>query len=134
MRNKFKLTVRDLDKDHTNEFQNKGAAIANSPKELAQQVDLIITCLPSPKICAEVMEGNDGVITCDVPFMTLAQRVKQMLDCMAVSSAPERSRLVNVFNALLGRSDREGDTRRPFRPAAIASDLPPTSEVARGQP
>ncbi len=62
MRNKFKLTVRDLDKDHTKEFQNKGAAIANSPKELAQQVDLIITCLPSPKICAEVMEGNDGVI------------------------------------------------------------------------
>ena len=62
LRNKFKLTVRDLDKDHTKEFQNKGAAIANSPKELAQQVDLIITCLPSPKICAEVMEGNDGVI------------------------------------------------------------------------
>lgn len=62
LRNKFKLTVRDLDKDHTNEFQNKGAAIANSPKELAQQVDLIITCLPSPKICAEVMEGNNGVI------------------------------------------------------------------------
>ena len=62
LRNKFKLTVRDLDKDHTKDFQNKGAAIANSPKELAQQVDLIITCLPSPKICAEVMEGNDGVI------------------------------------------------------------------------
>ena len=62
LRNKFKLTVRDLDKDHTKEFQNKGAAIANSPKELAQQVNLIITCLPSPKICAEVMEGNDGVI------------------------------------------------------------------------
>ena len=62
LRNKFKLTVRDLDKDHTKEFQNKGAAIANSPKELAQQVDLIITCLPSPKICVEVMEGNDGVI------------------------------------------------------------------------
>ena len=62
LRNKFKLTVRDLDKDHTKEFQNKGAVIANSPKELAQQVDLIITCLPSPKICAGVMEGNDGVI------------------------------------------------------------------------
>ena len=62
LRNKFQLTVRDLDKDYTKEFQNKGAVIANSPKELVQQVDLIITCLPSPKICAEVMEGNDGVI------------------------------------------------------------------------
>lgn len=62
LRNKFELTVRDLDKDHTKKFQNKGAAIANSPKKLAQQVDLIITCLPSPKICAEVMEGSEGVI------------------------------------------------------------------------
>ena len=31
-------------------------------KELAEKVDLIITCLPSPKICAEVMEAKDGVI------------------------------------------------------------------------
>jgi 3-hydroxyisobutyrate dehydrogenase len=62
LRNKFELTVRDLDKDLTEDFQNKSAKIANSPKELAQQVDLIITCLPSPKISAEVMEGNDGVI------------------------------------------------------------------------
>ena len=62
LRNKFELTVRDLDEDLTKNFQNKGAKIANSPKELAQQVDLIITCLPSPKICAEVMEGNEGVI------------------------------------------------------------------------
>ena len=62
LRNKFELTVRDLDENLTKDFKNKGAKIANSPKELAQQVDLIITCLPSPKICAEVMEGNEGVI------------------------------------------------------------------------
>ena len=62
LRNKFEITVRDLDKNLTKDFKNKGAKIANSPKELAQQVDLIITCLPSPKICAEVMEAEDGVI------------------------------------------------------------------------
>jgi 3-hydroxyisobutyrate dehydrogenase len=62
LRNKFELTVRDLDEDLTKDFKNKGAKIANSPKELAQQADLIITCLPSPKICAEVMEAEDGVI------------------------------------------------------------------------
>jgi 3-hydroxyisobutyrate dehydrogenase len=62
LRNKFELTVRDLDKNLTKDFKNKGAKIANTPKELAQQVDLIITCLPSPKICAEVMEGSEGVI------------------------------------------------------------------------
>ena len=62
LRKKFNLTVRDLNKKLTNEFQNKGAKIANSAKELAEQNDLIITCLPSPEICAEVMESADGVI------------------------------------------------------------------------
>ena len=63
LRNKFDLTIRDLDIKIVEKFQKKGASVAQSPKELAEQVDLIITCLPSPKICAEVMEGKDGVIT-----------------------------------------------------------------------
>ncbi|KRP04664.1 MAG: 3-hydroxyisobutyrate dehydrogenase [Pelagibacteraceae bacterium BACL20 MAG-120920-bin64] len=63
LRNKFDLTIRDLDIKIVDKFQKKGASVAQSPKELAEQVDLIITCLPSPKICAEVMEGKDGVIT-----------------------------------------------------------------------
>ena len=62
LRNKFNLTVRDLDKNLTKQFKNSGAKIANSAKELAEEVDLIITCLPSPKICAEVMEGEDGIL------------------------------------------------------------------------
>ncbi len=62
LRNNFDLTVRDLDQNLTKHFNELGAKIANSPKELAQQVDLIITCLPSPKICAEVMEGEEGII------------------------------------------------------------------------
>jgi 3-hydroxyisobutyrate dehydrogenase len=62
LRNKFDLTVRDLDKDLTNNFRGLGAKIANSAKELAEQVDLIITCLPSPQICVEVMEGENGVL------------------------------------------------------------------------
>ena len=62
LRNKFDLTVRDLDENLTKEFKILGAKVANSAKELSEQVDLIITCLPSPKICADVMEGEDGVI------------------------------------------------------------------------
>jgi len=62
LRNKFDLTVRDLDKNLTKKFEIIGAKVANSPKELARQVDLIITCLPSPEICAEVMESDDGII------------------------------------------------------------------------
>jgi len=62
LRNKFELTVRDLDKNLTKNYEKLGAKIVNSPKELAKQVDLIITCLPSTEICAQVMESDDGVI------------------------------------------------------------------------
>jgi len=62
LRNKFNLTVIDIDENLVKGFVSKGAATAKSPKELAEKVDLIITCLPSPKICSEVMEKKDGVI------------------------------------------------------------------------
>ena len=62
LRNKFDLTVRDLDHNLTKDFYDLGAKVASSAKELTEQVDLIITCLPSPKICAEVMEGEDGIL------------------------------------------------------------------------
>ena len=62
LRNKFDLTVKDLDSKLTKDFADKGAGVITSAKELAEKVDLIITCLPSPKICAEVMEGENGVI------------------------------------------------------------------------
>ena len=62
LRNKFDLTVIDLDSSLTKDFVTKGATATNSPKELAQKVDLIITCLPSPSVCSEVMEVQDGVI------------------------------------------------------------------------
>ena len=62
LRNKFDLTVRDLNKKRIKDFVHKGAKEAKSPKELAEKVDLIITCLPSPEISAEVMEAKEGVI------------------------------------------------------------------------
>ena len=62
MRNKFDLMVRDLDKNLTKKFSELGAIVTETPKKLAEKVDLIITCLPSPKICSEVMEKKDGVV------------------------------------------------------------------------
>ncbi len=62
LRNNFKLTVLDLDNKLMKKFEKKGASITDTPKKLAKNVDLIITCLPSPKICAEVMESPEGII------------------------------------------------------------------------
>jgi len=62
LRNNFDLTVRDLDQRLTDPFKDLGAKVAKSPKELAEQTDLIITSLPSPEVSAEVMEANNGII------------------------------------------------------------------------
>ena len=53
------LTVRDLDQARVAEFVARGAKAAASPRELAADSDLIITCLPSPAISAAVMEAPE---------------------------------------------------------------------------
>jgi len=61
-RNGFDLTVRDLDRAAAQPFLDAGARWATSGSQLAEQVDLVITCLPSPAAVREVMEADDGVI------------------------------------------------------------------------
>ena len=62
IRNNFDVTVREIDESLTNEFKMLGAKVAKSPKELAEQTDLIITSLPSPEVSARVMESEDGIL------------------------------------------------------------------------
>ncbi len=57
------LIVRDLDRERVRPLLDAGALWADSPEDLARRSDLVITCLPSPAICAEVMEGDGGVIS-----------------------------------------------------------------------
>lgn len=62
LRNGHEVTVRDINPELVAPFLEKGAHTAASPREMAEQVELIITCLPSPAICAEVLEGKDGIL------------------------------------------------------------------------
>ena len=62
LRNGIDLTVRDLDKKLAQPFLDAGASWADSPREMAQNVDVLITCLPSPAASAMVMEAEDGVL------------------------------------------------------------------------
>ena len=62
LRNKFDLTVLDIDNNILDQFKKNGAKIAISPEDLTKNVDLIITSLPSPKISAEIMEGENGIL------------------------------------------------------------------------
>ncbi|WP_306147640.1 MULTISPECIES: NAD(P)-dependent oxidoreductase [unclassified Roseibium] len=62
LRNGFDLTVLDLDENLIPKFAALGAQKGQSPKQLAQDCDVVITCLPSPAACAAVVEGPDGIL------------------------------------------------------------------------
>ncbi len=62
LRNGIDLTVRDLDKSIAQPFLDGGAKWADSPREMAENVDILITCLPSPAASAAVMEAEDGAL------------------------------------------------------------------------
>ncbi len=62
LRNGVDLMVRDLNPDLVAPFAAKGAAVAESPKAMAEACDIVITCLPSPAASAHVLEAEDGVL------------------------------------------------------------------------
>jgi 3-hydroxyisobutyrate dehydrogenase len=62
LRHGVDLTVRDIDEQRVAALAARGARPAASPRELAASVEVVITCLPSPAVCAAVMEGEDGVL------------------------------------------------------------------------
>ncbi len=61
-RNGSKLVIYDIDYSKGQELIMNGSIWAENPRLVAEQSDQIITCLPSPTICANVMEGKNGVI------------------------------------------------------------------------
>lgn len=73
LRNGFDLTVRDLDPGAAEPFLENGARWAGSPQEMAASCDVVITCLPSPAACAEVVEGPDGILQGVHPGMVWAE-------------------------------------------------------------
>ncbi len=62
LRNGHDVAVRDLNPTLVAEFVERGATAADSPAALANMVDIVITCLPSPAASAAVAEGTDGFL------------------------------------------------------------------------
>lgn len=62
LRNDHELLVHDLDKNAAEHLLSKGASWADTPKQLAEGSEVIITCLPNPAASAAVLESSDGVI------------------------------------------------------------------------
>lgn len=62
LRNGVDVTVRDLDEAKVAEFAANGAKVGESPAQMLQDCDAVITCLPHPSISAKVVEGPDGLL------------------------------------------------------------------------
>lgn len=58
----FDVTVNDLDKRQASELIDAGAAWADDPKTVAEAVDAVITCLPSPAVSERVLTGECGIL------------------------------------------------------------------------
>lgn len=91
LRNGFDLTVRDLDKQAAAALLDRGARWADSPRQMAEAVDIVVTCLPSPGICRTVMEAGDGVLAGLCPGKIWAE--------MSTTDATEVQRLGKLVEA-----------------------------------
>jgi len=58
----FQLVVHDLDRNAAASLEAAGVGWADSLAELARDVDVVITCLPSPQVVAAVLEREEGVL------------------------------------------------------------------------
>lgn len=61
-RNGVDLLVRDLDERAARPLLDAGAAWGESPAAMAAACDAVITCLPSPRATATVLEGGEGLL------------------------------------------------------------------------
>lgn len=56
------VTVHDLDREQAAALVQQGARWADSPREVAEAVTTVVTCLPSPQAVRSVMTGPTGAV------------------------------------------------------------------------
>jgi 3-hydroxyisobutyrate dehydrogenase-like beta-hydroxyacid dehydrogenase len=59
----FRLAVNDTSRDAASALLHQGATWAGSPREIAEQSDVVLTCLPSVEAVEKVAIGPDGVLS-----------------------------------------------------------------------
>jgi 3-hydroxyisobutyrate dehydrogenase len=58
----YEVTVHDLDRSLARRHLALGARWGESPKEVAEASDAVITCLPSPAVSEQVLAGRNGIL------------------------------------------------------------------------
>lgn len=92
LRNGHDLMVLDLDEAAMQPFLTGGAVAAESPRQMAEACEMVITCLPSVAACCAVMEADDGVLAGLSPGKIWAE--------MSTTDAGEMKRLAELARAV----------------------------------
>ena len=58
----FELVVTDRNPDAVTRFVERGAKVANTPKELAAQSDIIMLCLTTSNVVESVVYNDEGIL------------------------------------------------------------------------
>ena len=62
LRNGVDLYVHDLSDELLLKFKTLGAKLANTPKEVMKNCEIVITCLPSTNVSADVTDAKVGLL------------------------------------------------------------------------
>ncbi len=58
----YQVVVNDVKREATEGPVNEGAILADTPRAVAEQAEVIFSCLPSPQVVEDVALGADGVL------------------------------------------------------------------------
>jgi 2-hydroxy-3-oxopropionate reductase len=87
----YPLTVHNRSRASVDELAGEGATPANSPREVAEQVDVIITCLPDSPDVEKVVLGPNGIIEGARPGLTVID-MSTIAPAVAIRLADELAR------------------------------------------
>ncbi|HEX4746239.1 MAG TPA: NAD(P)-dependent oxidoreductase [Gaiellaceae bacterium] len=59
----FAVTVHDRERSAVEQLAASGAQVVDSPSAAATDADAVLTCLPSPDAVADVVAGDDGILS-----------------------------------------------------------------------
>jgi 3-hydroxyisobutyrate dehydrogenase-like beta-hydroxyacid dehydrogenase len=91
----FPMVVHDRDREKTKELAALGATVAPDPKTLAEECDVVLSCLPNDDAVRAVYLGQGKVLES-------ARRGTRIIELSTI--APETSRLVHDASAKFGLS------------------------------
>src|SRR2546426_6187306 len=63
----YDLTVYDQTREHTHPLQQRGAKVAATSRELATEIDVVLSSVTNDAALADVMFGPDGALTAARP-------------------------------------------------------------------